>query len=196
MSSRTTSLLSACILAILALAPAATARGTVLLTRDEAFELAFPKAQVKRTTAFLTKEEQKRVGKLSGLDFDRGCIYPYVAKKDGKIIGTAYLDNHRVRTQRETVMIVVTPESKVARIEVLAFGEPTDYIPRDIWYGQFKGKPLNADLNLKRAIRGVAGATLTARATTESARRVLAVHQVLADRAAPPERVAKGNAQR
>lgn len=196
MSSRTTTFLGLSILAALAFAPAATARGTVLLTRDEAFELAFPKAKVERTTAFLSKEEQKKVSKLSGVDFDRGCIYPYVAKKDGKVVGTAYLDNHRVRTQRETVMIVVTPDSKVARIEVLAFGEPTDYIPRDIWYGQFTGKPLSEELNLKRAIRGVAGATLTARATTDSARRVLAVHQVLAERSAPPERIAKGEKPR
>lgn len=167
---------------VAAVASPAAVRGTVFLTRDEALELAFPEIQVERKTQFLSKEEKARVKKLSGLDFDRGCIYPYEARKDGKLIGTAYFDNHRVRTLRETVMIVVSPEQKVERIEVLAFGEPTDYIPREVWYAQFHGRPLDKDLNLKRKIRGVAGATLTARATTEAARRVLAVHRVLGER--------------
>ena len=48
------------------------------------------------------------------------------------------------------------------------------------WYGQFPGKGLDADLDLKRGIHPVAGASLTARATTAAVRRVLALHRVLA----------------
>ena len=35
------------------------------------------------------------------------------------------------------------------------------------------------ELSMKRGIRAVTGATLTARATTDAARRVLAVHKVI-----------------
>ncbi|MFT5052227.1 MAG: electron transport complex protein RnfG [Chlamydiales bacterium] len=163
-------------------APAVAGRARVFMTAEEALKLAFPKLAIERGNAFLTDLEQKRVSKLSGNDFDRGVVYPYFAKRDGLVVATAYFDTHRVRTLRETVMIVVTSDQKVERVEVLAFGEPKDYLPRDIWYGQFDDRVLDADLNLKRGIRGVAGATLTARATTAAVRRVLAVHKVLAER--------------
>lgn len=80
-------------------------------------------------------------------------------------------------------MIVVDPANALARLEVLSFSEPEEYLPRPTWYGQFPGKTLSDELTPKRAIRPVTGATLTVRATTEAARRVLALHEVLARRA-------------
>jgi hypothetical protein len=62
---------------------------------------------------------------------------------------------------------------------VLAFNEPEDYLPKAAWYGQFAGKKLSGELQLKKAIRPIAGATLTARATTEAVRRVLAIHEAI-----------------
>ena len=59
------------------------------------------------------------------------------------------------------------------------FAEPKDYLPRAKWYAQFVGCKLDGRLRLKRGIKGVTGATLTARATTGAARRMLALHQVL-----------------
>ena len=76
-------------------------------------------------------------------------------------------------------MIVVDPQGRVARIEVISFREPEDYLPRGAWYEQFRGKALNPNLQIKRDIRPVTGATLTARATTDAVRRVLALHQIL-----------------
>ena len=81
-------------------------------------------------------------------------------------------------------MVTVDPAGRVGRVEVLAFDEPPDYLPRAAWYRQFDGKALDAELDLRRAIRPVTGATLTARATTAAVRRVLAIHQVLEEDAA------------
>jgi hypothetical protein len=102
-----------------------------------------------------------------------------VARKDGAVVGTAYLDVHRVRTLKEALMVVVGSDHRVRRIEILAFAEPADYLPRGSWYAQFVGRRLDGELNLKHGIRGITGATLTARATTSAVRRVLALHEVL-----------------
>ena len=155
--------------------------GRVFLTVKEALELAFPGCEVKKETVFLTKAQQAEVAKLvKGGDTVR-IVWPYVARKDGAIVGTAYFDTHKVRALKETLMVVVSPTEKVARIELLAFAEPPEYIPRSSWYGQFLKKPLSDDLNLGRGIRGVTGATLTGRAATRGVRRSLAVHHVLAE---------------
>jgi FMN-binding protein len=83
-------------------------------------------------------------------------------------------------------MVVVGPAGAIARIEVLSFSEPEEYLPREHWYAQFPGKVLDGELAMRRGVRPVSGATLTARATTDAARRVLALHQVLARRTSKP----------
>jgi Na+-translocating ferredoxin:NAD+ oxidoreductase RnfG subunit len=159
--------------------------GKVFLTAEEALALAFEGCEVTRSTEYFNDERKKRVAALSKDDFERGMLYPYRATKDGELVGTAYIDKHRVRTLAESVMFVVDPKGRIARIELLSFGEPPEYIPNERWYAQLIGKPLDDALFLKKDIRNVTGATLTARATVGAARRVLAAHQVIeADRAA------------
>ena len=97
-------------------------------------------------------------------------------------MGTAYFETHLVRTLPETVMVVVAADGTVGRVEVLSFAEPPDYLPREAWYRQFDDRPLDAELELRHAIRPVTGATLTARVTTDAVRRVLAIHRVLGDK--------------
>ncbi len=155
--------------------------GKVFMNRDEALALAFPGCKVERKTAYLDPQHVERVKELAKLEYDSTVAYTYHATKEGKWVGTAYFDTHRVRSMRETMMIVVQPDASVGRIEVLSFGEPVEYIPRERWYGQFTGHKLDGDLFLGRDIRGVTGATLTAVATTNCSRRVLALHQVLGE---------------
>ncbi len=168
----------------LAVSLALPAAAKVFLTVDEALKLAFPGAQVERRTAYLKDAEVKRARELAGVEVESALLTYYAAAKDDKPAGTAYFDRHRVRTLPETVMVVVDPRGKVARVEVLEFNEPEQYMPRGAWYGQLAGKGLDAELALARGVRPVAGATLTARATTAAVRRVLALHQVLSEREA------------
>lgn len=159
--------------------------GKVFLTLDEALELAFPKCIVARKTAFLDEKQEQRVGELVGEETPGRVLTYYEARrkrpdgKPGALVGTAYFDGHRVRTKRETLMIVIDPADRIARIEVLAFGEPLDYLPRAKWYAQLVGHKLDGELRLGRGVRNVTGATLSARAAVAAARRALARHQVL-----------------
>ncbi|MBT5874324.1 MAG: FMN-binding protein [Candidatus Latescibacteria bacterium] len=153
----------------------------VFITVDEALRLAFPDCAVERTTIYLTQQQITDAAGLSNSEITSAIVHPYVAKKDGSVIGTAYFDAHIVRTLPETIMVVVNSKDRVKRIELLSFNEPTDYIPKDVWYQQFVDQHLHEALVLKRDIRQMAGATLTARVTTDAVRRVLAVHQILKD---------------
>ena len=151
----------------------------VFLSVDEALKTAFPGCPVEHRTAFLTPAQVQQVKGLGGVEVPSALISYYECKDAKGPAVTAWFDTHRVRTLPETLMIVVDPQGKVARIEVISFREPEEYMPRGAWYQQFLGKRLDADLQLKRGIRPVTGASLTARATTDAVRRVLALHQVL-----------------
>ena len=177
MRSRTACFLSAA-LWLSGLAATTSGAGSEFLRPEEALQLAYPGAELERQTAYLTEEQKTRIEEASQCELERSIVYLYVARREGKVVATAYLDSHVVRTKRQTLMVIVGADDKVARLELLAFGEPREYIPRDSFYQQFPGRSLD-ELSLKRGIRGVTGATLTVRATTEAARRVLATHAEL-----------------
>lgn len=167
-------------LALVAVLWPLSAGAKVFLTTEEALALAFPRpCEIVRGTVFLTAEQLERASELAGEKISSSLIHPYVARCGGELSGTAYLDTHRVRSLAETLMVIVDRDGKLSRTEILEFREPEEYIPREIWYEQFEGEPLSGELALEGKIRNVTGATLTARATTEAVRRVLAIHQVL-----------------
>ena len=169
-------------LGVLLLALASPASAKRLLDRDEALRLAFgANARIERQASFLTDEQVRRARALAGdgVRIESALVTRYLGTRDGGLLGTAYFDTHRVRTLPETVMIVVAPDGAVSRAEVLAFGEPEDYLPRPAWLEHLRGRRLDRELALRRGVHGITGATLSARAMTEAMRRVLAVHQVL-----------------
>lgn len=173
---RRPSLLS-CTCALL-VAAAVPAPATVLTTVDEALALAFPGAAVVRETLFLTDGQLRAVAELAGSTPGSALVTRFVARgADGAELGCAYLDTHVVRTLPETVLVVLGPDGAVRRVEVVVFREPLEYLPREGWYRQYDGRVLDEELELKRGIRPVTGATLTAGATTEAVRRVLAIHR-------------------
>lgn len=176
MSSRSTRV-GSLVLALAALAAGAPAK--VFLSTEEALRLAFPGCAVERKTAFLTAEQVKEAHELSGAEIPSSLVVFYEATCGGAAAGTAYFDAHTVRTLPETLLVVVDPQARVARVEVLSFEEPEDYLPRGPWYAQFVGRRLDGELDLDRAIHRVSGASLTARSTTQAVRRVLALHRML-----------------
>jgi hypothetical protein len=153
------------------------------LTQEEALRLAFPNgAVVTRKTAFLSEADRAEVARRSGGTPPTGLVAYYVATVDGRDAGTAYFDTHVVRTLPETILVVVDPKGAIARIEVLSFSEPEEYLPRGSWYGQFPGRTLSDELSEKRGVRPVTGATITVRVTVEAARRVLALDAFLKEK--------------
>ena len=164
---------------VLLLGWAGGASAKVFVTVDEALRLAFPGCEVARRTAYLTPAQVKQVKDLAGVEVPSALASWHEARRNGQLVGTAWFDTHRVRTLPETLLIVVDPQGRVTRLEVISFREPEEYMPRGVWYDQFRGRRLDRDLALKSGIHPVSGATLTARATTSAVRRVLALHQVI-----------------
>jgi Na+-translocating ferredoxin:NAD+ oxidoreductase RnfG subunit len=161
------------------------ARSEVLLSQEQALALAFPDAKVERVSAVLTEAQEKLVVALAGSKPSSKLLAYYRATKDGVPAGTAWFESHLVRTLPEAIMVVVSPEGAVQRVEILAFREPREYMAPSKWLAQFPGRRLDGELALKRGIRGMSGATLTSRAVTDAVRRCLALRAVLAADATP-----------
>ena len=159
---------------------ALTASARVLMTQEQALASAFPSGtKVTRQTFFLTAQQLAEARRESGVDFNDQLIIRYEGTRDGRIVGWAYFDTHRVRTLPETVMIVVAPDAKIDHIDILSFDEPTDYFPKRRWLDQLLGRKLDPELSLNGAIRPISGASLTGRAIVNASRKVLALHHLL-----------------
>ncbi|HKY33280.1 MAG TPA: FMN-binding protein [Candidatus Polarisedimenticolia bacterium] len=151
------------------------AQAKVFLTQEEALKLAFPgEAAPERKTAFLTDAQAERARAEAGQPVASRVVTYYEL---GGV--TAWFDTHVVRTLPETIMVVVEKDGAIRRIDVLSFSEPEDYLPRPRWNQQLHGRKLDEELSLRRGIRPLTGATLSARAVVSASRRILALHRVL-----------------
>lgn len=170
------------------LAVAGRAEAKAFLSQEEALRLAFGEgASPEKRTAYLTPGQLARAREIAGpgVEVSSALVTRYEGRRGGASLGFAYFDTHVVRTLPETLMVVVGPDGAISRVDVVVFSEPEDYLPRDAWFGQFRGRRLDRELSVKRGIHGITGATLSAHAATDAARRILAVHQALTESSGP-----------
>lgn len=152
----------------------------VFYAKDEALKLAFPDGdQVEMRTFIMKDSEHQRAQNMARTLIDSKLFTFYVGKKSGVILGYAAIDTHRVRTLPGTFMVVLSPEGEIRTTVVLAFHEPTEYLPSQRWLEQFREKRLSPDLWVGRDIAGIAGSTLTTQAVTQGVRKVLALFEIL-----------------
>lgn len=162
---------------ITALVAALSAAGGI--TREEALAAVYPGAAVRAEQVFLTSEQQKAAADRAGVDVPSALVARYIASHDGHVVGRAYVDTHVVRTKKETLLVSLDAEGRVKRVDVTTFLEPGEYRAPEPWLRQYQSRRLDDDLGVNRAIRPIAGATLTARAVNVAVRRVLAIDNVL-----------------
>ena len=154
-----------------------------VITRREALALAYPGATVKRDRVILTSEQMVAVASVARVGM-QGRIFPrYVARRDGAVVGRAYIDTHIAKTERQSLLISLHPDGRVKRVDVTVFFEPAQYMAPPQWLRQFDEQVLHEELAVRRGIRPIAGASFTGRAISNAVRRVLALDQVLEGRA-------------
>jgi hypothetical protein len=161
-------------LAVSLAAPPAGA--AVLMTRDQALAAAFPGARVERRSIVLDDRRAAAVERRARARLASRVHGAYVAIRGDSLLGVAFFDTRTVRTMPGVFMTVVAPDTTVARVDVLAFHEPADYLPPGRWLAQLGGRPATARLEPRRDLRNISGATLTAQSVAESVRLSLALY--------------------
>ena len=130
------------------------------ITREAALTAVYPGATVRAEQVFLTPSQRKQVLMRGEADVLPSPVARYLATKDGKVVGRAYVDTHAVGIRQESLMVSLDAAGQVLRIDVTTSQEP---------------------------LRPVTGASLTARETTSAVRRVQAIDAVL-EKKEPTER--------
>ncbi|ABA59414.1 hypothetical protein Noc_2972 [Nitrosococcus oceani ATCC 19707] len=165
--------------AMIAVLVAGNAIGTIYYGKKEALELAFGKgAQVEILSLFLTDSQVEEIEQLARAKLESKLFTFYVGRNEGELLGYAAIESHTVRTKPETLLIILTSRGELDKIYTLAFHEPPEYQPPQRWFAQLYHRQIT-ELNLNYGIQGITGATLSSRAAVSSARKVLAIYQVV-----------------
>ena len=165
------------LLILLLAVPSATAR--VYVAQEAALNSAFPPPQqVERRVLYLDDEQARRAAEQAGAPVETRVIPYYVGSSDDAVTGFLYFDTHMVRTLPETILVQLSPQGRVVRVEVVSFDEPEDYLPGVRWLRQFENRSLDDSLAIGGRIHALAGASLSARAVTAAVRRVLTLHDL------------------
>lgn len=154
------------------------AQATVYYSKEEAFELAFGSgADIQNTPVFLTDEQVAEVEKTAKVKLDTKLFTFYTGSKQGETLGHAAIESHTVRTQPETLLIVLSPKGELIRVETLAFHEPPEYQPPARWFATLYRRAAH-ELQLNQGADGISGATLSCRASLDSIRKVMAIFRI------------------
>lgn len=167
------------------------ARGEVFASASEAVAAAFPGARIEKRALLLSDAQALAVERLAEAKLESHLATLYTAWQETRVLGYAFVDVHQVRTLPEALLVVISPDGRVAQTRMLAFHEPKDYLPPARWLKQFESRALSPELRVGGTVHGIAGATLSTRAVTNSVRRALALYEVLvaaSPRAAPVAR--------
>jgi len=127
----------------------------------------------------LTKKQFSQV-QSSAKAAVRTKIYRYYdIKSKTKRLGYAVLIARKVRGKKATVLYAFDNCGTLKFTEIMAFGEPPEYIPSKTWMSQLQNKNSSTKLTVGKDIPTISGSTLSARSITEGARVARAIYEMV-----------------
>lgn len=155
-----------------------SAHAGVLMSKEEAMEAAFGSGAVIETLpVFIDDAQEAEIQRVARVKLDTRLFHFFEGRRNGAVVGYAAIDTHTVRTQQETILVVLSPAGKLQRVVILAFHEPPEYRSPAPWLDRLPAVEPGA-LFLGQGVDAVSGATLTSRAVVDAARRVTTVFRV------------------
>ena len=127
----------------------------------------------------LTQEQFSQVQNRSKTAVRTKVYRYYDIRGEGKSLGVAVLIAREVRSKKATVLYAFEPNGTLRFTEIMAFGEPPEYIPGKAWMSQLQNKETSALLTVGKDIPTVSGSTLSARSVTEGARIARAIYEIV-----------------
>ncbi len=140
----------------------------------------YPNSKIEIRNIVISDPQAERVREISGVKLETKLVTFYIVKTDSKVKAYAYVDIHIVRTHPEVVLYVLNERGEIEVIQILSFKEPPEYMADENWLKYLKGKTIGKDLlRLRKDVPNMTGATLTAKAITDNARKVIALWKVI-----------------
>lgn len=133
--------------------------------------------QIKKKVHYLTKQQEAELEKSLGKKLHSKIFLQFKGQCKEKV-RYVYIDSHLVRTLNETVVATIS-DNQIEDYSIASFMEPMEYRPSVKWLAQMKNRNVKSNMQLYQDIDGITGATLSARATINTVKKLLILHQIL-----------------
>lgn len=152
----------------------------VLISVDDALKTSFGKQiTINKKSIMLKKHEAKKLMKMARSKIKSKIFKTYIVKDSTSIvIGYGVLLSQKIRSKNGVFLYSINKEGTLLNIEVIAFNEPLEYLPSTQWKKQFNNVTKDEEPVLKRNISTITGATLSAKAITDSSRIALGLYEL------------------
>lgn len=164
---------------ILIIAPFARAQ-SIAQKADAAMHRVFgERSELKKETVTIDQTIMEHVKSRTSEEVrDKAIVHEAIL--EGKIVGFGIVDDVRGKAQPITYMTLINPDGKIADVEVLVYREPYGgEISYETFRKQFRGKQANAKLRVGEDIQNMAGATISSKAITRGAKKMVVLFDEL-----------------
>lgn len=135
--------------------------------------------KIEPKSLILSSAQFKQIRNMAKAAIDTKVYRYYTILSDTKKIGVAVLITRKVRSKKATVLYAFDKTGILRFSEIMAFGEPPEFIPSKIWMSQLQQQKPSAKLTVGKDIPTISGATLSARSITQSARVARAIYNIV-----------------
>ena len=152
----------------------------LILSPFEALKMNFNEnIVIQKKSILISKAQAKEVQQRAKVKLNTKIYKTFKVTQDDKLLGYGILVIQKVRTKTSAILSIISPDGILMAIEIVAFNEPTEYIPSKTWVNTFKDMPLDDTLKLGKKIPNITGATFSARSATDASRIALAIYELV-----------------
>jgi len=134
-------------------------------------------SEISKKNILLRKSQVKKIQQGAQAKLKSKIIRVFKADKGGKTLGFGILINRKVRSKNAVILYLISKDSILKSIEIIAFNEPPEYIPSKTWIKQFRNISTDKRLRVSKDIPTITGATLSARSIVDGSRVAFAVYE-------------------
>ncbi|DAB27437.1 MAG: FMN-binding protein [Sulfurimonas sp. RIFOXYD12_FULL_33_39] len=136
-------------------------------------------SKISKENIILTSKIAEKIEQDAKIKLDEKIIRVFKASKNDKTVGFGVLINRKVRSKNGVVLYIISTDSVLKSIEIVAFNEPMEYIPSKNWMLQFENIKTDNMLKVGKEIPTITGATMSARSIVDGSRLAFAIYNEL-----------------
>lgn len=134
-------------------------------------------SQVSKKNILLKNDQADKIQKDAKAKIKSKIFKVFQAVKDGKTQGYGIIINNKVRSKNAAIIYIISKDSILKSIEIIAFNEPMEYIPSKTWIAQFEKISTEKRLRVGSEIPTITGATMSARSIVDGSRIAFAFYE-------------------
>lgn len=145
----------------------------------DAMKQSYPDSKITQEDLSLTDAQITKIEQSAKTKLGEKIFKSFKAVKNNKIVGYGVLIDRKIRSKNGVVLYVISADSILKSIEIIAFNEPAEYIPSKKWISQLNDIKSEKIDETSKNIPNITGATLSAKNIIDGSKIAFALYNEL-----------------